>query len=75
MALACDYVNSKLVDVVTVADEDQVGNSLLQIRKLRSITNYLMDFFVKGGGVPPNSANFLGQKMIFPLNLSLVLKT
>ena len=56
MALACDYVNSKLVDVVTVADEDQVGNSLLQIRKLRSITNYLMDFSVKGGGVPPNSA-------------------
>ena len=53
MALACDYVNSKLVDVVTVADEDQVGNSLLQIRKLRSITNYLMDFSVKGGGGTP----------------------
>ena len=25
MALACDYVNSKLVDVVTVADIDDEG--------------------------------------------------
>ena len=62
MALACDYVNSKLVDVVTVADEDQVGNSLLQIRKLRSITNYLMDFSVKGGGYPPIPLIFWGRK-------------
>ena len=34
MALACEDANSKLVDVVTVADvddEDRVGNSLLQM--------------------------------------------
>ena len=38
MTLACEYAKSKLVDVVTVADvdaEDRVGNSLLQIWKLR----------------------------------------
>ena len=38
MTLACEDANSKLVDVVTVADfddEDRVGNSLLQIWKLR----------------------------------------
>ena len=35
MALACEDVNSEIVDVVTVADEDHVGNSLLQIWKLR----------------------------------------
>ena len=38
MTLACDDANSKLVDVVNVADvddEDRVGNSLLQILKLR----------------------------------------
>ena len=38
MTLACDDANSKLVDVVNVADvddEDRVGNSLLQIWKLR----------------------------------------
>ena len=38
MTLACEDAYSKLVDVVTVADvsdEDRVGNSLLQIRKLR----------------------------------------
>ena len=38
MTLACEDANSKLVDVVTVADvddEDRIGNSLLQIRKLR----------------------------------------
>ena len=34
MTLACEDANSKLVDVVTVADDDCVGNSLLQIRKL-----------------------------------------
>ena len=36
--LACKDANSKLVEVVTVADvddEDHVGNSLLQIWKLR----------------------------------------
>ena len=35
MTLACEDANSKLVDVVTVADEDRVGNNLLQISKLR----------------------------------------
>ena len=36
MTLACEDVNSKLVEVVTVADvEDRVGNSLLQIWELR----------------------------------------
>ena len=36
--LACEDANSKFVEVVTVADvddEDRVGNSLLQIWKLR----------------------------------------
>ena len=38
MSLASEDANSKLVDVVTVAnvdDEDRVGNRLLQISKLR----------------------------------------
>ena len=38
MTLACEYANSKLVVVVTVADvdaEDHLGNSLLQIWELR----------------------------------------
>ena len=38
MTLAFEYVHSKLVAVVTVADvddENRVGNSLLQIWKLR----------------------------------------
>ena len=38
MTLACEDAYSKLVEVVTVADvdeEDRVGNSLLQILKLR----------------------------------------
>ena len=38
MNLACEDANSKLVEVVTVTevdDEDRVGNSLLQIWKLR----------------------------------------
>ena len=34
MTLACEDANSKLVDVVTVADDDLVGNNLLQIWKL-----------------------------------------
>ena len=29
MTLACEDANSKLVDVVTVADEDCVGNNLV----------------------------------------------
>ena len=38
VTLVCEDANSKLVGVVTVADvddEDLVGNSLLQISKLR----------------------------------------
>ena len=38
VTLMCEDANSKLVEVVTVADvsdEDHVGNSLLQIWKLR----------------------------------------
>ena len=38
MTLACEDTHSKLVDIVTVAnveDEDCIGNSLLQIWKLR----------------------------------------
>ena len=38
VTLVCEDAKSKLVDVVTVADvddEDRVGNSLLQIWKLR----------------------------------------
>ena len=38
MTLACEYANSKLVEVVTVAgidDVHRVGDSLLQIWKLR----------------------------------------
>ena len=35
MTLACEGGNSKVVDVVTVADEDRVVNNLLQISKLR----------------------------------------
>ena len=30
VTLACEDANSKLVDVASVADEDRVGNSLLQ---------------------------------------------
>ena len=40
MTLACEDAYSKLVEVVTVADvsdEDCVGNSLLQIWKLRLV--------------------------------------
>ena len=38
VTLACEDVNSKIVEIVTVAnvdDEDRVGNSLLQIWELR----------------------------------------
>ena len=35
MTLVCVDANSKLVDAVTVADDDGVGNNLLQIWKLR----------------------------------------
>ena len=35
VTLACEDANSKLVDLVTVANEDHVGNNLLQISNLR----------------------------------------
>ena len=35
VTLAYEDANSKLVNVVIVADEDRVGNNLLQILKLR----------------------------------------
>ena len=38
VTLACEDTNSKLVDIVTVAnvdDEDRIGNSLLQMWELR----------------------------------------
>ena len=35
MTLPCNDAKSKLVDVVTLADEDRVGNNLLPILKLR----------------------------------------
>ena len=47
MTLACEDGNSKLVEVVTVVDvddEDRVGNSLLQILKLRFFLNFCSDF-------------------------------
>ena len=34
MTLACEDANSKLVEVVTIADVTDVGNSLLQIWEL-----------------------------------------
>ena len=35
MTQACEDANLKLIDVVTVADDDRLGNNLLQIWKLR----------------------------------------
>ena len=53
LTLACEDANSKLVDVVTVADvddEERVGNSLLQIWKLRSghIAKLLFKLYAQG---------------------------
>ena len=53
MSLACKNANSKLVEVVTVADvdaEDNVGNSLLQIWELTfgSKAKLCSDFEHKG---------------------------
>ena len=52
VTLACEDANSKLVEVVTVADvddEDRVGNSLLQIWKRRFGHNFCSDFEHKVG--------------------------
>ena len=35
VTLACEEANTKLVDVVTVADEDLIGNNLLKISEPR----------------------------------------
>ena len=52
--MACEDANSKLAEVVTVADEsdeDRVGKSLLQIWKLRLVKklNFSSDFEHKFG--------------------------
>ena len=47
MTLVCEDTNSKLVEVVTVADvdgEDRVDNSLLQIWELRFCRKALLLF-------------------------------
>ena len=48
MTLACRDTNSKLVDIVTVAnvdDEDRVGNSLLQIWELMIVHKAKLLFY------------------------------
>ena len=48
MTLACGDTNSKLVDIVTVAnvdDEDRVGNSLLQIWELMIVHKAKLLFY------------------------------
>ena len=74
MTLACENANSKLVDVVSVGEEDRVGNNLLQILKLRFgqktfvqtlSTRFGQDFEVEvqarfaAGVWPPFSADIL----------------
>ena len=44
MTLACEDANSKIVEVVTVAEKDRVGHSLLQIWKLRFDQKASSDF-------------------------------
>ena len=49
MTLACEYGNSKLIEVVTVAnvdDEDRFGNSLLHTLEMRlgNKPNFCSDF-------------------------------
>ena len=51
VTLACEDANSKLIEVVTVADvdaEDYVGNSLLQIWELTFGFKLFSDFEHKG---------------------------
>ena len=50
MTLACEDANSKVVDVVIVADVDRVGNSLLQIWNLRSEVKFV-NAVTAGGSV------------------------
>ena len=52
--LACEDANSKLVDIVTVAnvdDEDRVGNSLLQILELRIVHKAKLLFRLSAQGL------------------------
>ena len=54
MTLACEDANSKLVEVVTVADvdaEDHVGNSLLQIWELTFDPKAKLLFRVRAQGL------------------------
>ena len=54
MTLACEDANSKLIEAVTVTDvddEDRVGNSLLQILKLRFGHEAKLLFRVKAKGL------------------------
>ena len=54
MTLRCDDANSKLVEVVTVADvdaEDHVGNSLLQIWELTFDPKAKLLFRVRAQGL------------------------
>ena len=44
VTLACEDANSKLVDVITVADENRVGKNLLQISKLVKKLTFCSDF-------------------------------
>ena len=44
VTLACEDANSKLVDVITVADENRVGKNLLQISKLVKKLAFCSDF-------------------------------
>ena len=45
MTLACKDANSNLIEVVSAADEDRFGNSLLQIWKLRfGHKDFCLDF-------------------------------
>ena len=54
MTLACEDAYSKLIEVVSVADvsdEDRVGNSLLQIWKLRFGHEAKLLFRIKAKGL------------------------
>ena len=71
MVLACGDAYSKLVEVVTVvyvSDEDRVGNSLLQILKLRFGHNALLLFKLLAQGL----VKILKLKLKFRQDLKLV---
>ena len=67
VTLACEDANSKLVEVVTVADvdaEDRVGNSLLQIWKLRFAHKQLREYRIEYRSKPEISKLFTVSKSI-----------